>query len=96
MFYDQDDKVLGEVKCKNAYGFEFRNSEVMSFVCFTDDTEEKYFNVITKEEVESYDEDNFEYVDIGDLKVFEFGDRKHVVSVSGELIFRLSINDKIS
>ena len=67
----------------------------MSFVCFTNDTSEKYFNVVTKEEITSFDEGELEYEEIGDLKVIDINDRKHVVNASGELIFRLSINDKI-
>lgn len=96
LFYDQDKILLGEIECGSAYGFEFRNSEIMSFVCFTSDTEEKYFNVKTKKEVDSFDEDSLEYNEVGILKVFDFDDRKHVVDTNGELIFRLSINDKIT
>ncbi len=96
LFYDQDNVLLGEVSCGSAYGFEFRNSEVMSFVCFTTDTEEKYFNVVTKEEITSFDEEDINYEDVGELRVFDVNDRKHVVNVNGELIFRLSINDKIT
>lgn len=96
LFYDQDNVLLGEIGCDSAYGFEFRNTEVMSFVCFTNDTSEKYFNVVTKEEITSFDEGELEYEEIGDLKVIDINDRKHVVNASGELMFRLSINDKIT
>ena len=64
--------MLGEVECRGAYGFEFRDTDVMSFICFSENTDERYFNVKTKQEVESFDGDVLEYGDVGELKKFVF------------------------
>lgn len=99
-FYDQEDNLLGDIKCGGAYDFNFVDQENLSFICFSNDTEVKYFNVKDKKEVteEEIDDryDEFEYV--GELAVFEIDSKKIVISfaTNGELIFRLDKDDNIS